>query len=200
MNIKITIAAVLAIAGAAAAAPFSVSGTVDFGGPGNAGAPLTVGGGIIGVPASPEYAGPGTTGIAIAPDASGPSMPTLTAGSPGFSFTSFEGGYFMQAPVASGTTPDGFDGVFLMNLTGDFSSVSISSVFVEVSDANGTSNINFTDFGTFGDGGSSNYQLVTYQPDARIVGGAQIWVVFIPSPASAGLLGLAGLAASRRRR
>lgn len=199
MNFKITTAAVLAIAGAAAAAPFSVSGTVDFGGPGNAGAPLTVGGGIISVPATPQYAGPGNTGIAIAPNAFGPSMPTLTAGSPGFSLTSFEGGYFMDAPVNSGTTLDGRDGVFLMHLIGDFSSVSISSVFVEITDGNGTSNVNFTDFNLAGDGGSAAYELVIYQPN-RTIGEAQIWVVYIPSPASAGLIGLAGIAATRRRR
>lgn len=198
MNIKITIAAVLAIAGAAAAAPFSVSGTVDFGGPGNAGAPLTVGGGIISVPASPEYAGPGTTGIAIAADANGPSFPTLTAGSPGFSFTSFEGGYFMDDPVISGITPDGLDGVFIMGLSGDFSSVEVSSLFVTVTDADGTQTLEFTDVTlTAGRTAGLAYLWVTKDLD----GGYALGLYdVVPSPASAGLLGLAGLAATRRRR
>lgn len=201
MSIKFTCAAVLAVAGAASAAPFSVSGLVDFGGPGNAGAPLTVGGGIITfTPGVPEYMGPETTGVAIAPDADNPSMPTLTAGSPGFSATSFEGGYFMDAPVDSGFAPDGRDGIFLMNLTGDFSTVSITDVNIEITDDNGTSTINFSDFGVAGDGGSAQYELLTFQPDGRVLGDVQVWVVYIPAPASAGLIGLAGLAAIRRRR
>jgi hypothetical protein len=201
MNFKITSLTVLAVAGAACAAPFSVSGLVDFGGPGNAGAPLTVDGGVIGfTPGDNTYNGPGTTGVAIAPDTDAPSDPTLTDGSPGFSPLAFEGGYFMDEPVMSGTTPDGRDGVFLMNLTGDFSSMSITDVNVEITDVSGTSTINFTDFNAAGDSGSASYELVNYQPFGRTVGDNQIWVVFIPTPGAAGMIGLAGIAAMRRRR
>lgn len=201
MRIHTTALAILALSGAAMAAPFSVSGLVDFGGAGKAGAPLTVGGGIIAFdPGQTDYMGPGTTGIAIAEDANSPSSPILAQGSPGFSFTKFEGSYFKQAPVNSGLTPDGREGVFLMGLYGDFSSVSISSVFVDITDQGGTQTINFTEFGMAGNGGSASYELIAYQPGSRIVGEAQIWVVYIPSPASMGLMGLAGVAASRRRR
>ncbi|MCR9215711.1 MAG: hypothetical protein ACFHWZ_08495 [Phycisphaerales bacterium] len=201
MSIKIASLAVLAVAGAASAAPFSVSGLVDFGGPGNAGAALTVSGGVIGfTPGLDTYAGPGSTGVAIAPDADNPSTPTLTAGSPGFSFGGFEGGYAMSSPVASGFAPDGRDGVFLMNLVGDFSSISISDVNVEITDGNGTSTINFTDFDTPGNSGSASYELAIFDEFGRTLGGKQIWVVFIPTPGAAGMIGLAGLAAMRRRR
>ncbi|MFU8830240.1 MAG: hypothetical protein ACNA8P_12515 [Phycisphaerales bacterium] len=197
MRIALTSAAVLAIAGAASAAPFSVSGLVDFGGPGNDGAALTVGGGIVAfVPGVNEYLGPGNTGAAIAPDSDNPSSPMFTPGTPGFSSSGFEGGYFMDAPVMSGIAPDGRDGVFLMALYGDFNSVNITDVNVEITDANGTQNLNFTDFGP--GGSASGYELVIFS-DNRVVGEALIWIV-IPTPASASLIGLAGLAAMRRRR
>lgn len=193
------ITAVLALAGTALAAPFSVSGTVDFGGPGNAGAPLTVGGGIVAfTPGVNDYAGPGFTGAAIAPDSDNPSSPMFTPGTPGFSFGGFEGGYFMDNPVASGFAPDGRDGVFLMALYGDFSSVSITSVNIEITDANGTQIVNFSDFGLGGNGGTSQYELVIFGGN-RTVGEALIWLV-VPTPGTVGLVGLAGVAAMRRRR
>lgn len=195
MTFRISCLAMLAVAGSATAAPFSVS-SVDFG-LGNAGAGLTVTGGTISFNTPTDtYLGLGITGVAIADNNFDESTPTFMPGSPGFSLGGFEGGYFMESPVANGLTPDGREGVFLMSLIGDFTDMSVTSVDIEITDANGTSTVNFSGF----DVPSGGYELVTYSAYDRTVGGKQIWVASVPTPGTAGILGLAGFAATRRRR
>ncbi len=195
MKIRMTCLAVLGVAGAACAAPFSVS-SVDFGLASNGAGLVVIDGEVSFNTPTDTYFGLGTTGVAIADNNIDDSSPSFTFGSPGFSLGGFEGGYFVESPVTNGLTPDGREGVFLMSLMGDFSDLSASSVDIEITDANGTSIVNFSGFGV----PSGGYELVTYGAFDRVIGGKQIWVAFVPTPGAAGILGLAGLAAIRRRR
>ncbi len=206
---------VLALAGAASAGSFFVQGAVDFGGPGNFGSPLTVDGTLTSGFISQWVGNPTESGIAISSSSAAPSngLPAETPGAPGFGASSYTGAYFIAGGVPSGTTPDGKDGVFLMNLVGDFTSVAVSSVNVligEDTDASGgpdlIQNINFSALETGGtpkNAGESyalgqDYLIRVYDGSA---GNKEVWLVQdIPAPRAVAAFGVAGLAATRRRR
>ncbi|MCA9283497.1 MAG: hypothetical protein KDA30_15840, partial [Phycisphaerales bacterium] len=153
-------AALLAVSTAAGAEPFSVQGSVDFGGvSGNGGAlhgdfadPM---GPIINPVVGPDF-GPTFNG-----------QPASPAGGWTFTPTSFSGIYFPIGGVNSITDPAGFDGVeiFRGGFGADYSLA--SNVRMLIRDANVDKNVEFTGIGTPGSvvgGGtlSQTYRLMQY--------------------------------------
>jgi len=200
-------AAVLAFAGAASASPFIVNGPVDFSGgtvAGGNGSALTFDGtadlvpGGFGTPAGFWNGTLAQTGVAIAtPDFSTVAAVANAPGSAGFTDGQYAGAYFNSQgfQIPSGPiTVDGnsFDAVLLGNFDSGVSNINFEIAFVDVS----SNTMPFNGFDALNEFG---YSLTLVDNGA---GGNLMYVIngVIPTPGAAGLLGLAGLAASRRRR
>ncbi len=204
-------AAVLTFAGSAFAGEsmaFNVNGSVDFaggtvaGGLGSAlfydGTPNLVPGGF-GSPAGIWNGNDAQTGLTIAsPDFSVVASTSFAPGSAGFGNGQYAGAWFNSngAVVPSGmvSLPEGnFQAVLLGNFDGGVSNLAFESAWVQIDSVN----MEFTGFDVLNDNG---YSLTLTTDSAS--GATKLWVLngAIPTPGAAGLLGLAGLAAVRRRR
>lgn len=199
-------AAVLAFAGSAFAGSFVVNGSVDFGSnsvPGGLGSDLTFDGdanlvpGGFGTPAGIWNGNADQTGVTIAsPDFSTVASTSFAPGSTGFYDGGYSGAWFNSngGEIPSGLTTLGGLGegnaVLLGNFDAGVSNLSFESAWIQIDDVNNE----FTGFGVMNDNG---YAIVLTDNDG---GGQTMWVTDVPTPGTAGLLGLAGLAAVRRRR
>lgn len=197
-------AAVLAFAGAASAGSFTVNGAVDFGGgnvPGGIGAALEWDGNANISPAGGQwftFLG-NFSGFRLATPGDG-GVETAFAGGSVFTATQFSGAAFSSsgASIPSGTIEiDGqsFQAVQLAHFDSGLSNFRLAD--------NGFASIQIEgvlrDLAIDADAGSG-FSL-TFAPNPA-TGGTFMYVIsgVIPTPGAAGLLGLAGLAAVRRRR
>lgn len=154
----------------------------------------------------------------IAMDSNGRSTGTYTSSAPGGSTPGFSstaghfpdtstltGGYFTGGGVPSALGSGGFEGVFIGQVTTD-GVVDAPNVRVNTSgDVNGTTSLSANSDVNGGEGPAVNGLVlwIICRPDPSIGPGwydCEIWVCQVPTPGAAGLLGLAGIAAVRRRR
>lgn len=192
MNKLSAVAAVLAFAGVASAAPFAINGAVDFSGGTVAGglgdaisydgaANLAFFGGLLNVGALGSFEHSGVTVGGI------PSV-AFAPGSAGWAGGQLAGAWFNSAgaPVQS-TTLGELDGIQIANFDSGLSNIQVGAAFIQIDGVN-------TEFNGLDTG--EVYQLTLV--DGQF--GTELWVVNVPTPGAAGLLGVAGLAAVRRRR
>jgi hypothetical protein len=201
-------AAVLAFAGSAFAGSFAVNGAVDFAGgtvAGGLGSALTYDGtpnlvpGGFGTPAGIWNGNDTQTGVSIAsPDFSSVAVTAFAPGSAGWGGGQYAGAYFNSAGAAIPSGPvslaeGDFQAVLLGNFDSGVSNINFETAFIQI---DGT-NRQFNGFDALSPDG--NYSLTLTTDSA---GATKMWVIngVIPTPGAAGLLGLAGLAAVRRRR
>ncbi len=229
----VSAAAVFAVAGAAQAAPFALN-SVDLGGDAASfGTPITVAGGTYYQDAFGNNYPAGAAFIGVFPDleydsyiamdATGHSTGTYTASGPGGSTPGFgatmghfadastlTGGYFTGGGVPSGTSPGGWDGVMIANLTvsrgGTLESTGVRPSIGGEDFAGGNSaDIELNGAAVMADSGNL-YAVTAYLVGTPTIGTDhydhyEVWVEqVIPAPGAAALLGLAGLAGIRRRR
>lgn len=200
-------AAVLAFAGSAFAGSFAVNGAADFSNgevAGGVGAGLVLDGtasylffgGLLNPSAFDS--GFNHSGAFIStPDGSAFGAPAeATAFAPGGSqgANSFNRAWF--AAVAGGTPSadvNGFQSVHLAYFDAGVTGISLAQGGDAAIQINGSN-----EFVNFDAPNANGYQLVALENSTY--GGTNLYVSLIPTPGAAGLLGLAGLAAVRRRR
>lgn len=190
------LALILAAAACAGAEPFKVQGAVDMGGIGSNGDRLFG-----------DFADPGDPINPVVPPEFGPTFNGTdpVTGGVVMTPTSFTGIYFATGGVHSILSPGGRDGVeiFRGGFGADYSLEGVIRVLIR--DADGADiNIEFSGMNTDaivvgviqGDGVLDQpYQLKQYDAGFR-----SLWVEAIPGPGAAGVLVLAGVMGSRRRR
>jgi hypothetical protein len=198
-------AAVLAFAGSAYAGSFVINAAVDFGGvAGGIGAPITYDGtpnlvpGGFGTPAGIWNGNNAQTGVAIAsPSFDSVASVAFAPGTPGWGGGQFSGSYFNNAatPINSGAASfeaGDFQAIILAHFDAGVSNINFDIARVTVNSIdqifNGLDSLSADGFS------------ITVQPNPG--GGSTMYLIngLIPTPGAAGLLGLAGLAAVRRRR
>nr|AQQ75100.1 hypothetical protein [uncultured bacterium] len=189
-------AAVVALAGSANAAAFAIAGAIDMGGPGGNGQPIN--GDFAGIatflPAA-QLGGANQVGARIGANL----LPTFVPGTfAGTTSTHFLGVYFLTGDQATSVNPGGNDGIQIFNVNSP-AGFDAPAIRVFIRDAGVGHNLEFNGLenpvsqSVLGAALSQSYQLKFY--------GNTLWVeAAIPTPGAAGLFGLAGLAAARRRR
>jgi MYXO-CTERM domain-containing protein len=199
----------LLVPGALAGSGFGVDGAIDFSDgtvPGGLGSALTFSGepnltpGGFARPAGIWNGDPNQTGIAIASaDFSVIAHANLYFGSVGWTDGAFRGAYFTydmagpgipSAPLSIGS--ESFEAVFLANFDAGVSNIDFETAYIYIDGFNQR----FEGFDNINDAG---YSMTLTGGDGEPT---QMWVIagVVPTPGAVGLLGLAGFAASRRRR
>lgn len=178
---------------------FRVQGMVDMGGVGGNGDALFG-----------DFADPGDPVNPVVPSAFGPTingMDPIITGT--MTIASFTGNYVKAGGADSILTPGGRDGVeiFRGGFGADYSLGGVIRVLIRDSDGDDL-NIEFSSLNTdavlvgfvHGPVGSDQVLSQAYQLKQYDAGFRSLWVEAIPAPGAAGVLVLAGMMGSRRRR